>query len=471
MHPTRAAHWHCPKCSQDFCPDCVVKQPSGTAGAHHLVRSCPKCLGETRWIGSSEVIKPFWERLPRIFLYPLRPGPVIYMAVLALGALIFWSWIVKFVCWVLLLNYAYVALKKTASGNLNPPGVDEMLAGNFIDVIIPVLKQAVLVFLLIVFGLFVLGALGGAAVLFYLLVILFLLPSMIIVLVNTESLKDALNPRAFLFLPVKIGKAYLILFVFLAILAGAPGALLHWFLPYIPPLFGAYLSALAENYYTVVSYHLMGYVLLQYHETIGYELEADDIRGGPAKTAETADPPAVREGKIAAVMCREGKFDQAIEHIRNWRQSGGEFNAELAEQYFRLLKTRKHNAGMRSHAPVYLEFAVSEGKKKEALEAFDICRKLEPDCAVRAPLMFQIGEWMAEAGRFRDALKVFSRLAKHHPDADEVPLSYFRAAQIYYDRLMDADKARKILQTLLKRFPDHAMTVRFENYLKHIGGA
>lgn len=471
LHPTRTAQWHCPRCGLDLCSECVIRQEAGPAAGGRLLRSCPKCLVETRWIGAETVIKPFWERLPKFFVYPLAPATMIYMAILALGSLVYWNWIVQFLCWILLLNYAYIALRKTASGDLNPPPVHEMLSGDFLEVVVPVVKQAILIFVLIVLGVFLTGHLGFIAGLLYLLLAVFLLPSMIIVLVNTEQLTTALNPAAFLALPFKIGRGYFIMFVFLALLAGAPGVLLQWFMPYLPPLLGLYLMSLAENYYTVISYHLMGYVLLQYHESIGYEIEADDIRGASVEKQKSPDTPASREKKMAAALRREGRLDEAVDHIRQWHRQGGEFDAELAEQYFELLKARNDSAGIIEHGPVYLEFAVSEGKRKKALEGYDTCRRIDPGFSVKAPVLFKLGEWMVDDGRFRDALKVFSRLVKTHPGANEVPLSYFRAAQLYHDRFMDTDKARKIIKTLLHRYPDHSMRTRFENYLQYIGGA
>ncbi|MCF8026485.1 MAG: tetratricopeptide repeat protein [Desulfobacteraceae bacterium] len=470
MHPTRTAHWHCPKCSRDYCRECVIKQEGGPLTGGRLLRSCPKCLAETSWIGAETVIKPFWERLPRFFVYPLTPGTVIYMAILALGGLVFRNWMVQFICWVLLLNYAYVALKNTASGNLNPPRVDEMISGDFLGVVLPVVKQAVLVFVLILLGVFVAGRTGIFGGLVYLVLVMFLLPSMIIVLVNTESLLTALNPAAFLALPFKIGKAYFIMFVFLAILFFAPGALLQWLLPYLPVWLGAYMMSFAENYYTVISYHLMGYVLLQYHETLGYEMDADDIRDASRREPEFPDEPAVREAKMVDVLCREGELESAVEHIRQWHSQGGEFTADLARQYFQLLKNKNDASGMLEHAPEYLDLAVAEGRKDEALEVYDTCRKIDRNFSVNPPALFKIGEWMAEAGRFKDALKIFSRLIKRFPEADEVPLSYFRLAQLYYDRLMDADRARKIMRALVKKFPDHEMNPKFQNYLEYLGG-
>ncbi|MFO7930721.1 MAG: tetratricopeptide repeat protein [Desulfosalsimonas sp.] len=471
MHPARTAQWQCLECGLNLCSDCVIRQEAGHMSGARLLRSCPKCLRDTRWIGAKEIIKPFWERIPGFFVYPLSPGTLLYMAILAAGAFLYWSWIIQFLCWVLLLNYAYVSLRNTASGDLNPPQVSEMLSGNFLDVVIPVVKQAVLIFVLIVVGVFLTGRLGVFAGLLYMLLAVFLLPSMIIVLVNTESLITALNPAAFLALPFKIGRGYFIMFVFLALLALAPGALLQWVMPYLPPLLGLYLMSLAQNYYTLVSYHLMGYVLLQYHESIGYEIEADDIRGASAEDRKVPDDPASREKKATAVLLSEGRFDEAADHIRQWREQGGDFDAGLAEQYFELLKAGGDKQGMVEHAPVYLDFAVAEGKKKQALEAYDACRQIDSDFSVGPQVLFRLGEWMSESGRFRDALKTFSGLVKADPDADEAPLSYFRAAQLYHDRFMDTEKAIKILKTLIRRYPDHEMRTRFENYLEYIGGA
>jgi len=43
--------------------------------------------------------------------------------------------------------------------------------------------------------------------------------------------------------------------------------------------------------------------------------------------------------------------------------------------------------------------------------------------------------------------------------------SYFRAAQIFNDRLMKPEKAKRILNGLIKKYPDHEMLPQIENYL------
>ncbi len=467
IHPTRPAHWKCPKCNQTYCSDCVIKHDAGPMAGNRIMRMCPKCTVETSWIGSSDIIKPFWERLPKFFTYPLSLGPMIYMAFLALGALVTWSWIVQLVCWALVLNYSYAALRQTAQGRLVPPPLwDDTATKNLGQV----LKQLVLYIILLVVSFAILTKFGPIIGMLFVLLTLFLLPSMIIILVNTQSLLTTLSPNAFLAIPFKIGKGYFIMFVFLTLLLFAPYSLLIWVSPGIPPYLYKYVLGFAENYYTLISYHLMGYVLLQYHDRIGYEIGIDDIKDSDAPRKEKADNAETLALKRVEMLCREGKFDDAIAHIKKWQSGGGAFNPELSKRYFDLLKSRQMTTEMVKHANTYLGFAVDQGKKNEALDAYNICIAEDPKITFDPKVMFKLGEWLADTGHPKDAIKILSRLTKTFPDDPQVPMSYFRAAQIYNDRLMDLASAEKILKILIKKFPEHDMAPKFQNYQAHISG-
>jgi TolA-binding protein len=49
-----------------------------------------------------------------------------------------------------------------------------------------------------------------------------------------------------------------------------------------------------------------------------------------------------------------------------------------------------------------------------------------------------------------------------------IPKSYLRAAQVFNDRLMNPDRARKILSGLLNKYPDHEIAPQVKNYLASI---
>jgi len=50
-----------------------------------------------------------------------------------------------------------------------------------------------------------------------------------------------------------------------------------------------------------------------------------------------------------------------------------------------------------------------------------------------------------------------------------VPKSYFRAAQIFNDRLLDPQKAKKILNGRLATYPDHDIIPFVSRYLGQMG--
>ncbi len=465
IHPTKNAHWFCPKCRQMFCSDCIVKLDGGPIGSKKIVRFCPKCTVETEWIGGTDVIRPFWERLPKFFIYPLAPGTLIYMAFLALGSLITWSWIVQLVCWALMLNYAYAALQRTVMGNLLPPPIwDESVVKDFAQVF----KQIGLYFVLFFLIVFISGHLGVLITYVFILAALYLLPSMIIILVNTRSLMTALNPAAFLALPLKIGKGYMIMFIFLSLLFFAPYALLNFISAFSPPFLYKYILALAQNYYTLISYHLMGYVLLQYHKEIGLDISIDDIRDSSAPQKEKADDPATLELKRVEVLCREGKLDEAIDHIHQWRDSGGPLNTELSQRYYDLLKSRGRTQEIQNFGPEYLSLLVDQGNKNKALEVFHECCSADAKPAASAKVLFKIGEWLADTGKPKEAIRVLSDMTKAYPDSPDVPMAYFRAAQLYHDRLMDGARAKKILEQIIQKYPDHKMIQKFKTFRDHI---
>ena len=68
-----------------------------------------------------------------------------------------------------------------------------------------------------------------------------------------------------------------------------------------------------------------------------------------------------------------------------------------------------------------------------------------------------------------EAIGAFSKLTKAYPQDPLVPKSYFRAAQIFNDRLMNPEKAKKILNGLVKKYPDHDIIPFVQRYLLQMG--
>ncbi len=187
------------------------------------------------------------------------------------------------------------------------------------------------------------------------------------------------------------------------------------------------------------------------------------------KPKTVVDDPAATALEQVDELCRENKREKALDYIRQWIKNGGTMNAFLAGQYSDLLIKAGQTDELRNHAPLLLKFLIAARNGQMAITVFDACGDVTPDFTIDPGTLLKIGDMLSANGRARDAIKVFSLLAKKNPDAPETPLAYFKAAQTYHERLMASDRARKILDQLIQKYPAHAMLPAFKSYLDRIG--
>ena len=123
---------------------------------------------------------------------------------------------------------------------------------------------------------------------------------------------------------------------------------------------------------------------------------------------------------------------------------------------------------MLQHGAGHLGMLAAENDKMKAIKVYSECVKLQPDFLPSADVLFKLGGWVNETGKAKPALGIFNRLIKEYPQDPLVPKAYFRVAQIFHDRLMNPDKARKMLGALIQKYPNHDITSVAENYLANI---
>ncbi len=471
-HPTIPAHWLCPKCSSAFCPECIVrrqKAPHKGSGSLHL---CPRCMQEAEWIGAENIIQPFWNRIPKLFAYPFSLNAVCLIALVAFASAIFSGpgliqSLIRMLLWGVLLKYAYASLQATARGDLRPPPIDEKtISEDFFQVF----KQLILFFLLGMGFVLIAANLGFFPAILYVIVAVLFLPAMIILLVTTGRLTHAVNPVLFISLALRIGWGYFLMYLFLILLGSAPAVLAHYLFAILPAGFASFIASLGSNYYTLLSYHLMGYVILQYHQQIGYSVDYEDFRYDEASARDTGikeDPgdPVARE---VAFHMKEGRHDEALGVLRRAKAQRGLDGLQQNDMYYELLAIQKEKEEMRHHAPVLLEQLVLAGQKEKACKVYLDAVAGNPEADTDPTVLLRMGTWLNEQGNSRKAIGALNRLVKSHPTDPLVPKALFLCARIYGENLENPEKATRILNVLLKRFPDHDFAAQAEYYIKQV---
>jgi tetratricopeptide (TPR) repeat protein len=423
------------------------------------------------WVGVQNLIEPFWNRMPRIFSYPLSMQPLLLMSVLAVATMFLAgpgiiSALLNGAMWLIVIKYSFESLKATAGGNLKPPSISvKTISKDFQQVF----KQfGIYIAIFIAFGLInaKLGIFIGFA---FMIVALFFVPAMIILLVTTGSLFHALNPIVFVGLAFRIGWAYFLMYLFLFLLASAPAYLSQYVIRFLPAELHLMLFGFAKSFYTIVSYHLMGYVILQYHKKIGYQVDYEDFKDPNSEdyTPKAVDPDANVLREVAPLI-QGGKLDEAISAIEKMTQEQEISGVDLSERYYNLLKMRKRKAALLKHGVKYLDILTDKNEKNRAIAVFAECRKLDAGFLPAATALFKLAGWLNETGKTKAAVAVYNCLVKSYPKNPLVPKSYYRVAQIFHDRLMSTEKTKKILNLLKKKFPDHDIMLHVDNFLARL---
>lgn len=470
LHPTKPAHWTCPKCNSHFCSSCIVKREKGGYQKGQFLHLCPKCLVEADWVGVSNIIKPFWQVLPSFFSYPFSLYPLVLNFILSVALMLFSSagpffLIIYFINWAIILKYSFSALKVTVHGDLRPPPVNKETISEDFDQVFKQIAIYVAIGISLVFIMVTFGPIIG--ILFFLFAFLFI-PSMLILLVVTNSFINAINPVSFIKLATRVGKGYLLMYLFLILIGGAPAYLFKFFYTYFPPKLFLLLKTFAANYYTIIYYHLMGYVILQYHEKIGYKVDFSDFKDRGATEEPVIDDEKTQMLNRINMLIKEGKHDEAIAFIKENTQNQRIDDVDLSDRYFNLLKMKNRTSELLSHGSGHLEILIQNGKKKEAIDTYSTLISIDASFIPSSSALFKLGDWLNQSNKPKESLGVFNKLVKSYPQDPLTPRAYFRAAQIISDRLLNKEKAIKMLNVVVSRYPDHEIIPHVKNYLSTI---
>lgn len=462
FHRAVPAHFQCRECGTSFCDGCVSVRETVEYSGKNRHYFCPACNLPVKMLSIGNMIEPFWRRLPAFFLYPLQPIPLIIAIVLAgLGALFPSSFLVQIVVWVAMTKYAYAALITTGRGGLRAPAVTWELLNQDIG---QVFKQYALFAILgvcasIIFG--KAGVVGGYA---FIVAIALAMPAIVMLLVATNSVLHALNPLLFIPVMTRIGWPYFLMYLFLAFLLSGPAALFSYLpMDRLPPWLLAFVFLFLQQSYTLICYHLMGYVLLQFHEEIGYPVDYDFFmeNRGVAKKMPLSGDQELQNG--LAVLIKMGKYKEAIErlwpHIREENP-----DPELSEKFLQLLKMVGEPQKASEYALRHFDLLVRAKKKEKALALFAEIKN--DDAALPAPeSAFAAATWYRERNEYKKAMDAYTYFLKHFKKHSHRPEAYFQLARLLHERGRNTEKAKEILHAIVKHYPGHDMSAEAREYL------
>lgn len=382
---------------------------------------------------------PVWHQPGEIALYPLRGAALLTVLVLTVFGVLAWlpgaGWLLSIVAYFSGYHYAFEILLRTANGRSDPPAVT-------IDAQNGAVWRLLGLLLVLLAGIQLAFHTGwGWAGMLALAAFAFQQPCLLASLATGEGLPAALNPANALRMMGRIGGTYLVVSAALFLIQSSALLAASALAPVLPGFFAALLVDLVFYWGLFASFHLLGRVMYQYHEQLGY---TPSWHTDALPTLQDRDQALLDR---AALHVDDNDLPAAIALLR---EEIGEraVTPAVHARYRQLLRRVGDTEALEAHAGRCIAMLAQNreerpalGLLREALDANPAFSRLDPEH----------GEWLAkralDLGQFRlaaDALRALLRADPRHPNAVEWAR---QAARLLHERFGETAAARATLRS------------------------
>lgn len=461
--PGTPAVWHCDKCGTEYGEKCI---PAGHS--EHWGRQKPNCIrcgGNLQYLGSATDAKPFWQMLPHFFLYPLHRNSLTVVAIIAGISLLFgpnlFTLFLGLFSAAVVIKYSFAIIEQRGKGAEVPPEVGTVLTNDGHHLFL----RQIAVFIGMAVMIAVAGFLGEW---FSMLVAGFMtlaMPASTMLLAVEKSVRRALDPLALISLMFAIGWPYLLLWFCVQIISTGPVYIGVWaigVLPHaavIPTLIG--LSV----YFTFVLYSMLGYVLFEYQNELGFESVADDDE----QLDRSAFEKARAIGEVAVFM-RDGELERARGVLRRALDIVHD-DIELHMHYHKPLMLLNDDQALTNHG----DFLIDLLKKRKMLGkgagvVLDLQSRLPEHRLADSGAALEIAKLLRIQGQHRAAVRLLRNWHVTDPKNPLIPEAYLLVASVLFEYLNEDRGAQRLSEWVLKKYPHSPHAPQFEQLLTVING-
>ncbi len=459
-HPKIPAKWGCSTCHINYCKTCIPQEDTG-GGV-----SCPVCKNKLHTISSGNSIKPFWTISGIFFLYPLHLYPLSLLIILTILYAQFdptlMGRLLQFSISIVFMKYAYAVLEDTALGHLKPLPINSKVINDELD--LP-FKQILLTFIISSANAYIYKTFGYAAVSVTAIITSIAFPANVMVLAMEHSFFAAFNPILVISVIKRIGAPYFLLTFLLIMLLSASSSLMNMLYGSVSYSTFVSISSFINMYFTLIMFHLVGYTLYQYHDELGYNIEAsaDEITNN--KTVEPAINPELRAIEI---LLQEGKTEEAQTRLSlHIKENPSDHDAQMHN-----LQLQKLLGDMESydkHAKKYISYLFTAQQFTQAVKILPTILLTSPSFKpTKANERFELAKLLKQNGQSKASVNLINNLHIDFPDFKQIPEAYLFAAKILCEQLGNDKQAKSILTFLLQKFPNNDQQEEVINYLETI---
>lgn len=457
-HPGEPAKWHCGECQIHYCSGCMPDaDPKRQTGL------CPHCGRNMRYLGAATEVEPFWQRLSSFFRYPLHSDPLLVVIFCTAIPMFFgggmMSWYASTIVLLILVKYGLTALRQTANGQMKPPPVAQGFSGDGFSI-------AAQIYVVMV-GLSYAGdqiasLIGPLPFLAISALALLVLPAFLMVTSMEDSALPALDPIRLTSVISSIGWPYFVFFgflflMFLAEIAAIQLAFTHFHPVIAFPLFGA-----LANLFIIIAFHMLGYLLFQYQEELGFASDFQDEQ-------EPADPNRDRTRRLDAdidMNLKDGNYKR-VAGILEEALKRDPANPNRLSQLYQLSIARHDMEALTRHHPKLLRWMVAHRRHRDMKTLLTLLRQQDPQFQPHDPeLTVACADLLFLQHEPKPALQLLKDFHKRFPDSDQIAPAYILVARILANGFEQWDKAVNFLNFASKHTSDPESRQAIAAYLE-----
>lgn len=416
-HPAEAATYHCTACSIYTCDSCI---DDGKNQKYDGGR-CFNCGNELECQGARNTAEPFWRRLPESFRYPLESDAIILMFAISIVSAIVGSLPLGFILVIIVesafIKYCFTCLNDTSDGKLTVPKIETAYNGAF-SIALMMIGIVISAFSIV----FIIEKFTNSGFANFITVLMVISsPAIVIVYAITDDLKTSINPISILRLMMNVGLSYGLLLGFILLMVGSVN-LINQFIGENISFLSGVIQLIVINYYLVVLFHMMGYMIFQYQAELGFSARIDSghltEKRSDIDVLKSRIDVTIKEGDYedAALL-----FEKAIKHFSKEKY--------FFEQYFQFLIAvdlkRKQSEWMNDFIPQYFEYLIKNNLQEKISTSYKfMINKDKLYQFESAELKLKIAKICFKKGEARLVVRLLNGLHKQHPNFKQIPEAY-----------------------------------------------
>ena len=412
-HPLEFASQYCEHCQVSYCESC--SDESGLQNRRNPSYRCYVCESSTRPLEQAFKVDPFWRRLPAVYRYPLNfSGSMLILVTALLSAVLIDAFVFVLIPAILITIYCFACLNETASGNMQAPAFDKCFDGSASTIFYVYICLIVAAFVTS----FAFAAIGPGTGMLATVFCVVVLPAAIMIIAIDDSLAMALNPAKLIGIVTTTGTSYFVMLLFVMIMISSLAAVGAVFGEFQESFMSRFLHSAITNYYSIVVFHIMGYLVYQNSFQLGFATHNTDL------DTKSRSTDAMLESKIE-ILAKAGRFQDALELCQRQLRSQRDGALWKWERCFNLMFASRNPKKISKFTDKFLSMLHEQEQFEKMAESYlrvksRVADFLPEDHAVRLSIATELNE----IGKNKSAINVLNRFHESCKDTSQIVSSF-----------------------------------------------